>query len=172
MARIIEVDKSFRIIEVTESEVKNKIGGFGICDSCNGFFGKFKYIAVLNSCYCQECFDKWYNTAVYYPEDKKYEEMCYDRMLKMLDSEEVYQAPEANVIEDLFDDFFASVSDEIKEEERENYRGLYYAVSGHFFNFIQNETAMIGVINVPKIFSKVEKSIDQYIEELKINLNK
>ncbi|HEY6143721.1 MAG TPA: hypothetical protein VIV55_09955 [Flavobacterium sp.] len=175
MAKIIENDKNFKIIEVSESEVKNKIGGFGICDSCNGFFGKFKYIAVLNSCYCQECYDKWYEEAINYPEDQKYEDMCHTRMLTTLNADEVYktkETEETNLVEKLFEDFFANIVDEMGEDSRENFRSNYYTMVAHFTMFLRDEIDSIGLLNTEKIFSKVDESINVYVEEIKNNLIK
>jgi hypothetical protein len=170
MGKIIENDKNFKIIEASEKEVKNKIGGFGICDSCNGFFSKFKYIAVLNSCYCQECYDKWYKTAINYPEDQHYEDMCHTRMLKMLDADEVYETKETNLIEELFEDFFSNIVEEMGEDSRENFRSNYYTMIAHYNDYIRNEIDSKGLLSVSKIFDKSNDSIEIYIEEIKNNL--
>lgn len=56
-------------------------GGLGICDSCNAAPMKGKYVAVLNSFYCQNCYDSWHKHATNYPEDRAYEQRKIEDML-------------------------------------------------------------------------------------------
>lgn len=79
MAKIIENPKGFKVIEVSLDEVKEKFGGFGICDMCNSFFQKLMYVPVLDYCCCQECYDQWTETAIRYSEDVWFE----DKMLRI-----------------------------------------------------------------------------------------
>lgn len=73
MAKIIENEKGFRVIEVTMTDIA-RIGGMGICDWCNGAIGKKGYyVAVLNSAMCEKCYNEWYERAVNYPEDGRVE---------------------------------------------------------------------------------------------------
>ena len=73
-------DKGFKIIPVTIEQVLSW-GGLGICDSCNLSTNSGKYIGVLNSYYCQECFDRWHKGAINYPDDRPYEDMHIEDML-------------------------------------------------------------------------------------------
>lgn len=82
MAKIINHEKGFKIIELSPEEAL-KHAGFGIgiklvCDNCNNPFFiddklKLYYIAVLNMVFCKDCYEKWINNATYYPEDAAYE---------------------------------------------------------------------------------------------------
>lgn len=84
MAKVIESDKGFLLIECTEIETQ-KIGGIGICDSCNKVSDKGIYISVLNSWYCMECFNDWHKGAIRYQEDiyieKRHFNHTMDRLL-------------------------------------------------------------------------------------------
>lgn len=87
MARNVITKKGFKIIGLTIEECKD--AGFGfqyyyydlICDDCNKLINKEKevyYIPVLNRIFCKDCLKDWYETAKYYPEDKRYEALKYD----------------------------------------------------------------------------------------------
>lgn len=73
MAKVIESEKGFKLIECNRTET-TKFGGAGICDRCNGTPETGIYIAVLNSWYCPKCFEDWHTTARHYDEDKRIEE--------------------------------------------------------------------------------------------------
>ena len=83
MAKIIDNPKGFKIIEVSAEETFTW-GGSGICDFCNGFFRMGFYIAVLNSCYCKECYDTWNTRNTYYPEDDYFEEQAFNQYKEFL----------------------------------------------------------------------------------------
>lgn len=70
--RVITTEKGFKIIPITLTEAL-KLGGIGICDSCNQASFKFQFIGVLNSAYCEKCFDDWHSRAIYYSEDSAVE---------------------------------------------------------------------------------------------------
>lgn len=78
MAKVIENEKGFKVIEISLSECANKLGGLGICDSCNNAAFNHKYIAVLNSCYCNKCYEDFETNATYYPEDSKFENINFE----------------------------------------------------------------------------------------------
>lgn len=81
MATIVENEKGFKVIEVTGHECRVKIyGGLGLCDSCCDGFDKAYYIAVLHCCYCPTCYKIWMVRAVYYNEDKAFENRAFERM--------------------------------------------------------------------------------------------
>lgn len=86
MAKIIENEKGFRLIEISAEEMREihpEMRGadwFPICDSCaRGGLEKGIYIAVLNRWLCPECCEKWYSSAVRYPEDARVEERNFNR---------------------------------------------------------------------------------------------
>jgi len=73
---------------INYDEMVNKLRGGGICDSCspikkmkNGFL-----IPVLNSVYCEECFNKWCKDAVFYDEDIEYERQSTEKFLQALNT--------------------------------------------------------------------------------------
>lgn len=84
MSKIVENIKRFKVIEISERECKEKIGGLGICDGCNKDFQTAFYVAVLNYSYCQGCYDSWMTKAINYPEDRKYEEKNFIDMKETL----------------------------------------------------------------------------------------
>lgn len=83
MARIIQNDKGFKLIEMSMKEIVTA-GGYAICDYCNGISDKGVYIAVLNSWYCMECFDRWYVNAKRYVEDYIVEKENFRNMKNLL----------------------------------------------------------------------------------------
>lgn len=95
MAKIIENEKGFRIIEMTADEAVNKCGfGFTeqgetvlIDDITNELLETHKplrYIAVLNYLVSVESYEDWYKNAIHYPEDKKYEENHFNYIKNLL----------------------------------------------------------------------------------------
>lgn len=72
--------KGFKTLDVTVEHVL-AWGGQGLCDSCNKGGLRGKYIAVLNSYYCQECFDSWHKYATNHPEDRGYEQAHLEDIL-------------------------------------------------------------------------------------------
>ena len=91
MAKIIENEKGFRLIEISAEEMREihpemkGEGWFPICDSC-GRSGLKKgiYIAVLNRWFCPKCYEKWYSSAVRYPGDARIEERNFNRYKEIL----------------------------------------------------------------------------------------
>lgn len=81
--KIETTKQGYKFISVTIAEVL-AWGGLGICDSCNKSAGTGKYIPVLNSYYCQKCFDEWQAIAKYYPEDMQYEAHKLESMVERL----------------------------------------------------------------------------------------
>ena len=91
MAKIVENEKGFRLIEVSSEEMREIHPGmkgadwFPICDSCaRGGLEKGIYIAVLNRWFCPECCEKWYSAAVHYPGDASVEERNFNRYKEIL----------------------------------------------------------------------------------------
>lgn len=83
MAKVINNEKGFRVIEVTLSDC-TKWGGMGICDHCNSAVPKGYYVAVLNSVLCERCYNRWYARAKFYPEDMEIEYRNFDYMKTLL----------------------------------------------------------------------------------------
>lgn len=62
-----------------------KWGGFGICDECNQHSAEGYLVPVLNLWLCPKCFESWQKRAIYYSEDRSYEEnkaQYYESILK------------------------------------------------------------------------------------------
>ena len=85
MAEIIENKKGFKVIKMSNVEVSSVFGGFGICDCCNINAREGYYIAVLNSYYCEQCYQSFLETATNYPEDQNIEERNIKNVLKHLE---------------------------------------------------------------------------------------
>ena len=91
MAKVLPSDKGFKLIATNHLEMAS-IGSYGICDSCNDNPKEGVYVAVLNYWMCNECFNKWHERAVYYPQDAKYENRnfkVYGELFKIRSSEPV-----------------------------------------------------------------------------------
>lgn len=81
MAQIKDNKKGFKVIQISRSELVNKLGeygGMGICDSCGKTAQTGYYIAVLNRWFCPHCYIEWNAYATYYDEDKKIEEKNFN----------------------------------------------------------------------------------------------
>ncbi|MBJ2189116.1 MAG: demethylase [Muribaculaceae bacterium] len=82
MAKILNTDKPFLLIECSAVELMNAVGSdHCVCDWCDKSClpsEKGCYIAVLNHWYCKECFEKWIGQAEYYPEDVDVERKNFD----------------------------------------------------------------------------------------------
>ena len=85
MASIVKNEKGFKVLNIDNNELRQAIGGRGICDYCCEKPIEGYYIAVLNSWYCPRCYHKWILNATYYREDKPIEERNYQYMTEMLD---------------------------------------------------------------------------------------
>lgn len=84
MAKIIDNPKKFRIIEMSLVEVNQAFGGLGVCDLCCTSPQTGYYIAVLNSWYCPECYNRWVKNAKRYAEDINTEERNFERVKERL----------------------------------------------------------------------------------------
>ena len=91
MAKIVENEKGFRLIEIGSEEMREihpEMRGadwFPICDSCaRGGLEKGVYVAVLNRWLCPECCEKWYSAEVRYPGDARVEERNFNRYKEIL----------------------------------------------------------------------------------------
>lgn len=84
MAKKIENEKGFLVLEVSHIECITKLGGYGICDSCNKASTDGYYIAVLNHWVCPECYKEWIGRAKRYANDIPIEERNYAHYSKRL----------------------------------------------------------------------------------------
>lgn len=76
--------------KVTRAEIC-KIGGFGICDTCNSTSESGYLVPVLNRWLCPTCYEDWESYATYYEEDIPIERKnseYYERVLPITDDEE------------------------------------------------------------------------------------
>ncbi|OOG20310.1 hypothetical protein BWD42_04140 [Sphingobacterium sp. CZ-UAM] len=78
--------QGYRIIPLLHLDIF-KLGGWGICDACNKDQIVFMYIGVLNSAYCQACYEEWITIAKYYPQDIHVETRNIERTLKVITDE-------------------------------------------------------------------------------------
>ena len=83
MAKKVDNEKGFLVIEVSAAELSAKAGGYGICDYCNTPAEKGYYIAVLNQWYCPKCYDEFCKRAKYYQEDTGTEKRNYELYSKL-----------------------------------------------------------------------------------------
>ena len=91
MAKIIENEKGFRLIEIGSEEMREihpEMKGadwFPICDTCaRGGLEKGVYVAVLNRWLCPKCYEEWYSAGVRYPGDARIEEKNFSRYKEIL----------------------------------------------------------------------------------------
>ena len=86
MAKIIDNPKGFKVIEISRTELVNKLaeyGSLGICDSCNQTDYTGYFVAVLNHWLCPKCYEEWMDNAIYYPEDAPYEKRTFEQYKKL-----------------------------------------------------------------------------------------
>ncbi|EAW7473419.1 hypothetical protein F7539_02165 [Campylobacter jejuni] len=79
---MLEIDnnKEFKILKLNKQEIL-KIGGYGICDSCNKTLSNDGFmICVLFSCYCEKCYQEWYKVAINHEEDREIEKDVYENI--------------------------------------------------------------------------------------------
>lgn len=65
MAKIVENEKGFKVIEISAREMI-KVGCGNICDRCNEMAKTGYYVAVLNCWFCPDCYEEWYAGATNY----------------------------------------------------------------------------------------------------------
>ena len=85
----IVTDKGFLVMEISRQELISALGEstLGVCDSCFANAENGYYVAVLNQWLCKECYEKWLETAVYYPEDSRVEIRNYEYYKKKFSNE-------------------------------------------------------------------------------------
>lgn len=70
--RRVQTVSRYVAYKVTSEEMLY-LGGFNLCDSCSKSIDSGYYIPVLNQYFCKECFNRWDNSAHYYPQDRSIE---------------------------------------------------------------------------------------------------
>ena len=95
MAKNVINEKGFKVIKLSPNEAKAIGFGFQdeidfelICDNCNELMlsQDCYYVACLNRALCSECFDEWYDNAVRYPEDIRWETNKYNHTILRLEA--------------------------------------------------------------------------------------
>jgi hypothetical protein len=96
MAKNVINEKNFRILALKPEECRQIGFGFQdetdfelICDDCNELINNelyVFYVCVLNRVLCKSCFKEWYENAVYYPEDARYENIKYENIKALIES--------------------------------------------------------------------------------------
>ena len=88
MAKILENDKKFKVIVLSQREARQLDFGIPegfICMNCDELIeGELYYIAVLNDVMCKECYTEWYNRAKNYVEDAKIENRNFEYYKNLL----------------------------------------------------------------------------------------
>ena len=83
--------------ELSLSEVR-LVGGYGLCDTCNGFAENGYLIPVLGTYWmCPKCYEEWNKHSKLEEEDKEYEEQNYQRWLEILKENEADYAVNVNI---------------------------------------------------------------------------
>lgn len=96
MAKNVVNEKGFKVIALKPEECKQVGFGFQdetdfelICDNCNELINNelyVFYVCVLNRVFCKECFQNWYEDAVRYPEDTRYEDNKYELIKSLIEN--------------------------------------------------------------------------------------
>lgn len=101
MARIVKNDKGFKVIALSHEE--GEALGWGLrtrsedntedkyhflCMRCNhDIEGELYYVAVLNDVMDEECYNKWYNSAKHYSDDRFIEDRNFERVKEAIEME-------------------------------------------------------------------------------------
>lgn len=92
MAEIVNNDKGFKVIKMTNTESELCKFGFNVDDihvvlddhTNAPIIDDIYYVAVLNQALSKKSFDKWIKDATYYPEDDNYQNMYFNHYCKIL----------------------------------------------------------------------------------------
>lgn len=158
MIKIVENAKNFKVLEITSQQCKEKIGGLGICDDCNKDFETAYYVAVLNHCYCQKCYDSWMLRAVNYKEDHYVETKNFDVIRYVLERDE-NKVPDL-FINQIFEDFWTDEG--IVGRDKTEVRETYYCITAHFLKFVEKTMAAEGDEKTAKKVMKIKTEIADY----------
>lgn len=82
MARVVQNDKEFKVIALSNEEAKKLGWGVSegmICMGCNNIIkGEIYYVAVLNDVMDKQCYERWLEHAKNYPEDRQIEDRYFN----------------------------------------------------------------------------------------------
>lgn len=159
MSKIIENSKGFKIIEISDRECKEKIGGLGICDDCNKDFQTAYYIAVLNHCYCQGCYDSWMERAEVYASDKPIEEKNFNWMLKRVPTNPFDLEVQFQIFLDRTDGGFAS------ERTKEFTRDIFYGTFYLFMELMRDDLSVLSDSDAVSALEGMEHQFSKYASE-------
>lgn len=86
MAQVIERNErnKFKVIKVSAAELCRAIGSPGICDYCGKPHEEGYYIAVLNSWYCPNCYERFIKCRKWHIEDANIEDRNFKYYSKLL----------------------------------------------------------------------------------------
>ena len=83
MKEIKTTPQGYYYADVTGSECL-RWGGLGLCDSCNEpILDNGKLVWVLNSCYCDKCYNSWQTRAVADEFDLYNQKDCAEEWFKL-----------------------------------------------------------------------------------------
>jgi len=87
MAKIIENEKQFKVIEMSYVEAMICFANCcPVCDRClNRKCNKGYYIAVLNEWFCKKCYENWLKTAKKYDDDIEIENRNFEYYKNLLE---------------------------------------------------------------------------------------
>jgi hypothetical protein len=96
MAKNVTNEKGFKVIALKPEECRQIGFGFQdetdfelICDNCNELINNelyVFYVCALNRVLCKSCFQDWYEDAVRYPEDTRYEDNKYELIKSLIEN--------------------------------------------------------------------------------------
>jgi hypothetical protein len=88
MAKAFQNEKGFKVIELNTDECRDLRWGIPegmVCMHCNNIIeGPVYFIVVLNDVMDKKCYDEYMSTAIYYEEDKEYEDRNFKYYCKLL----------------------------------------------------------------------------------------
>lgn len=94
MAELVKNDKGFKVVKLSKEEA-SQLGwgidphGHCLCMRCNKVIeGDIYYPVVLNDTMDKECYEKWYNSATYYEDDRDYENKMFNVIMNSLSIDE------------------------------------------------------------------------------------
>lgn len=88
MAKQLQNNKGFLVIQMPWREYVAITDSFGQCDCCGEYDSNmtFYYVATVNTFFCKTCFDAWYSTAKHYKVDMEKERYNWnDKVSKLRD---------------------------------------------------------------------------------------
>lgn len=86
MAKRIQNNKNFLIIEMTWKEYVAITDSWGLCDCCGQYDADmvFYYVAVTDSFFCKNCYDAWYSGATNYKVDREKERQNFNKKVSRI----------------------------------------------------------------------------------------